>query len=162
MSLRDRALMVILILIPLVFATYVVVAPVDKGTVRDAIVSVAVLIACFAWSIRAIVLAVMGNLRSSTLLSFIDLASFLLTTILIYANIYKLFGLVSANTIEPLATTDYIYFSIITWTTVGYGDIYPSAASRLFAASESLFGYIAMGLYLALLFHSIAGQRAKA
>jgi hypothetical protein len=51
---------------------------------------------------------------------------------------------------------DFLYFSIVTWTTVGYGDIKPSPDSRMFAASEALLGYLTMGLYLYLIFYSIA------
>jgi Mn2+/Fe2+ NRAMP family transporter len=42
-----------------------------------------------------------------------------------------------------------IYFSIITWTTVGYGDIHPSKESRPWAAAEALVGYVYMSLLIA-------------
>ena len=44
-----------------------------------------------------------------------------------------------------------IYFSIVTWTTLGYGDIQPTGALRFVAAIEALTGY----LYMALLTGSI-------
>ena len=59
-----------------------------------------------------------------------------------------MFGLTSSRQLDPV---DYIYFSVITWTTVGYGDITPSESSRLIAALEALSGYIFMGLFIGIL-----------
>jgi hypothetical protein len=72
----------------------------------------------------------------------------------IYATAYKEFGLIDGDTSVRNAK-DFLYFSIVTWTTLGYGDIKPTIGSRLFAASEALFGYIFMGLYLAFIFKVI-------
>lgn len=41
-----------------------------------------------------------------------------------------------------------IYFSIITWTTVGYGDFTPSPETRFYAAVEALLGYIFMATFI--------------
>lgn len=35
---------------------------------------------------------------------------------------------------------DYIYYSAVTFTTLGYGDFKPCAAARLYAAGETLLG----------------------
>jgi hypothetical protein len=74
--------------------------------------------------------------------------------IFIYATAYKEFGLIDGDTSVRNAK-DFLYFSIVTWTTLGYGDIKPTIGCRLFAASEALFGYIFMGLYLAFIFKAI-------
>ena len=37
-----------------------------------------------------------------------------------------------------------LYFSIVTWTTLGYGDVRPSVDARMLAASEAVLGYIWM------------------
>jgi len=39
-----------------------------------------------------------------------------------------------------------IYFSTVTWTTLGYGDVQPKPDIRLIAALEALLGYIYFGL----------------
>jgi hypothetical protein len=87
--------------------------------------------------------------------AFAELASFVATTILFYAIAYRGLGIIEDDKLveKPL---DCLYFSIVTWTTLGYGDIKPSADTRMYAASEALFGYIFMGLYLALIFQVIS------
>ena len=42
-----------------------------------------------------------------------------------------------------------IYLSVVTWTTLGYGDFSPTESVRLFAAFESLVGYIYLGIFVA-------------
>src|SRR5438105_3889295 len=76
------------------------------------------------------------RIRSSNQLD-IALALYALSTlavqiILMYAILYRWFGIFDGNSIvkEPL---DFLYFSIVTWTTLGYGDIRPSLDSRMIA-----------------------------
>ena|SRR5882762_4684381 len=90
-----------------------------------------------------------------TFAGFCVLAFFIFDMIISYANIYRSFGLVDGS-VAVTNIRDFIYFSVITWTTVGYGDLKPSPESRMFAASEALLGYLTMGLYLSLIFYSIA------
>jgi hypothetical protein len=42
-----------------------------------------------------------------------------------------------------------LYFSVITITTVGYGDLVPLPQARVFAAFEALTGYVYMALFIA-------------
>jgi hypothetical protein len=79
-----------------------------------------------------------------------DLATHAALLIVIFALVYQRFGL-KANGSDVSAPEDFLYFSIIAWTTVGYGDITPSAQARMFAATEALSGYVFMGLYLAII-----------
>ncbi|WP_157136847.1 ion channel [Sphingomonas sp. PAMC 26617] len=45
-----------------------------------------------------------------------------------------------------------VFFSVITWTTVGYGDITATAPiARFFAAAEALNGYLVLALFVAAL-----------
>jgi Ion channel len=90
-----------------------------------------------------------------TFAGFCVLGFFIFDMIIAYANIYRSFGLVDGS-VAVTSFRDFLYFSIVTWTTVGYGDIKPSPDSRMFAASEALLGYLTMGLYLSLIFYSIA------
>lgn len=45
-----------------------------------------------------------------------------------------------------------LFFSVITWTTVGYGDVTATASiARLIAAAEALNGYLVLALFIAAL-----------
>ena len=45
-----------------------------------------------------------------------------------------------------------LYFSVVTWTTVGYGDVTPAnPLARAFAAAEAFNGYIVMAIFIAAL-----------
>lgn len=46
-----------------------------------------------------------------------------------------------------------IYFSIVTFTTLGYGDFQPNPALRLLAAIQALFGYLYLGLFVGAAIH---------
>jgi len=90
------------------------------------------------------------------------LASLIVVDILLYAYAYSVHGLLDNDKLAE-GKTAFLYFSIITWTTVGYGDILPTNPSRMIAASEAMLGYISMGLYITLIFLAIgnAAQSEK-
>jgi hypothetical protein len=47
---------------------------------------------------------------------------------------------------EPVVTIeDYIYFSAVTYTSLGFGDVYPAGDTRLIAGVESLNGLVMIG-----------------
>lgn len=51
-----------------------------------------------------------------------------------------------------LSAVDSIYFSITTFTTTGYGDIYPiSNCAKMFVVSEIILGYIVSTFAMAML-----------
>jgi Ion channel len=62
-----------------------------------------------------------------------------------FADAYNSLGLVeSATRTEVHDHVASLYFSIITFTTTGYGDFVPTPADRLIAAFEALVGFIVM------------------
>jgi uncharacterized protein YjbI with pentapeptide repeats len=63
--------------------------------------------------------------------------------ILGFALIYQRF-----NAINDQSFVSCLYFSAITFTTVGYGDLAPHGALRLIAASEALTGILLCGMFL--------------
>jgi len=79
----------------------------------------------------------------------VKLALFSYVIIVVFAIEYKSAGLlygVDNTSHDPL---DALYFSIVTWTTLGYGDFQPTEAIRFFAAIEALLGTLLMPLCLA-------------
>jgi hypothetical protein len=69
-------------------------------------------------------------------------------TIFGFACIYKSEGLIQAGNITH-KSIDALYFSIVTWTTLGYGDLQPIESIKLLAALEALLGTLFIPLLLA-------------
>lgn len=90
-------------------------------------------------------------LPEHTFVAFYDLALHAVFMITLYAIIYSYLGIIE-NSVETRSPWSCLYFSIVTWTMVGYGDFVPSPIGRMFAASEALYGYVFMGLYVSLVF----------
>ena len=73
----------------------------------------------------------------------------ILNMVLGYSEQCQIFGVVdtkSGDVVHDARTC--FYFSLVTWTTVGYGDFRPMPALRLIAASEALLGYLSMALFV--------------
>jgi hypothetical protein len=70
--------------------------------------------------------------------------------IMAYAVTYRYFGIIDSEK-EARDSITCLYFSIVTWTTLGYGDVRPSLDARLIAASEALIGYVWMAAFIGLL-----------
>lgn len=72
--------------------------------------------------------------------------------ILFYAVIFLVLNAITyaPSAAYQMSLGDYIYYSIITFTTVGYGDFIPKSAliSRLLAASEAFIGAFMIGLFI--------------
>lgn len=72
----------------------------------------------------------------------------------IYATIYTSFDLTTSSSIEKLSFLNNLYFSVITITTLGYGDILPvDTFAQIMTASESIIGIVLIGLFLNSLSH---------
>lgn len=65
-----------------------------------------------------------------------------------FAAIYAGHGLIDpvVNDEQSAPLVRGLYFSTVTWTTLGYGDVQPKPDIRLIAALEALLGYIYFGL----------------
>lgn len=83
---------------------------------------------------------------------------FSLAFIFICALAYFFLGTAAQNPIYPDITTGFagfaleflnaVYFSVVTFTTLGYGDISPSGIARLIAAFEAFLGSFTMALFV--------------
>jgi exonuclease VII small subunit len=75
-----------------------------------------------------------------------------LTLVLLYGLAYwALAGAVAVRTPAPLTLWDTIYFSGITFATVGYGDFLPAPHARLLALTEGVIGVFTMGFFVVVL-----------
>lgn len=79
-------------------------------------------------------------------------------TIFAYTILYE------SNNVAGLETTitTAAYFSIVTFTTLGYGDIYPPDDLRIFAATQALLGYVYLGLVVGLVGNVISNSKNRA
>lgn len=77
------------------------------------------------------------------------LAAQLVTLILAFAAIYRTLGLLDNTGPVPATVNDFwtaAYYSVVTFTTLGYGDFYPMGAGRALAALQALTGYVVLGM----------------
>jgi Ion channel len=81
--------------------------------------------------------------------------------IVFYACVYMTLGVVDGGTKDVRDVSTCLYLSMITWTTIGYGDVVPSHQARFWAASEGIAGYFLMILFIAALTNMWGGAEKK-
>jgi hypothetical protein len=75
--------------------------------------------------------------------------------IMVFAALYKNIGLISnAEEVKPNAL-DAIYFSSVTFSTLGYGDFAPHPSLRIVAAIQALLGNLHLGMIVGATFAAI-------
>jgi hypothetical protein len=84
----------------------------------------------------------------------------LITLLLGFAFVFRQFGIFDGEHHRIHDPFVCIYFSVITWTTVGYGDFTPSPETRSCAALEALLGYVFMALLISGSLHLLSRFRA--
>jgi len=72
-------------------------------------------------------------------------------TILGFALAYRALGIIPPAQ-EATRVIDYLYFSSVTFATLGYGDFRPSADARLLAAFQALLGNLHLGVVIGAMF----------
>ena len=82
--------------------------------------------------------------------------------VLLYAGLFGLGGVVQNGQVVTGDLPLSLFLSVITWTTVGYGDITPASGfSRIVAGMEAMNGYLVMAIFIAALvqtFERLAGD----
>jgi hypothetical protein len=86
------------------------------------------------------------NLDTRAKETLVSLLFHVVAMVVIFAAIYAGYGLLrnGADVAVPWSTA--IYFSVVTWTTLGYGDFTAREELQLLAALQALAGYIFFGL----------------
>lgn len=75
-----------------------------------------------------------------------------------YAALFTQHGALLDGSIAKSDFKSALYFSIVTFTTLGYGDVKPTHEFRMWAASEAIIGAILMGLFLFTLARRASGR----
>ncbi|MDZ7714432.1 MAG: potassium channel family protein [Rhodovibrio sp.] len=92
----------------------------------------------------------------STYTALMALAVNAVCLIVLFAGIYRAYGLAEC----PFPDTALaIYFSTVTWTTLGYGDFSPIDSLRLLSAGQAVIGYLFLGLIVGLLIEAATQAR---
>ncbi len=86
-----------------------------------------------------------GNLSAVTSLVLLSISA-----ITGFAGIYRVSCLQQNGMATCADHLDALYFSIVTWTTLGYGDFSPPPDIRLVAALEAILGFTAFGLLIGI------------
>ncbi|KZX58821.1 hypothetical protein A3709_17690 [Halioglobus sp. HI00S01] len=88
---------------------------------------------------------------------------FLVQAILVifyFALIYRSFGIIDSATGQTISPEwlDAMYFSVVTWTTLGYGDFRPVHDAKIWVMAEALLGYVFMGIFVAKILYMLRGD----
>lgn len=79
--------------------------------------------------------------------------------IMTFADIYRFHGIYGPDGQLTRNPQDCFYLSVITWTTVGYGDFRPAESARMYAATEAIMGVVFMSFSTACLFFMLVERR---
>ncbi|MGR3502604.1 ion channel [Pseudaestuariivita sp.] len=93
-----------------------------------------------------------------------DIAISIFYSVVAFALYYRTVGILPTFDAQRTQTArDFIYFSVVTFSTLGYGDFRPSPDSRLLAASQALLGTVHIGMIVgaAFLTFSMSGRGEK-
>lgn len=81
-------------------------------------------------------------------------------TILSFSAIYRIGGLVDTLSLETVSNArDAVYFSAVTFSTLGFGDFRPAANIRLVASLQALIGNLHLGLLAGAVFYALSVGR---
>jgi len=86
-----------------------------------------------------------GNGKSYYKISNRFFVFYIVCNLLVFAIIYWKNGLINSNELVEISFLDAIYFTITTWTTLGYRDFSPPEKLRLITSVQAILGYLGMG-----------------
>jgi hypothetical protein len=117
-------------------------------------------VALVTWEVRTILTSEFPALRAIEALG-LTVPVFLLLFATVY---YLLYRNLSSSFTQPLSRTDAIYFTVVTFSTVGYGDITAkSEAARLVVTVQILLDLVVLGLGVRVLLGAVRlGQKRRA
>jgi len=125
---------------------------------------IAVMVLLFSWvnytfAIKIKKFLQLEHTREEILTEFLKTVATGVSNIVLFAIIYVYFGISQGELVVKGDFIVSLYFSIVTWTTLGYGDFSPIPVLRLVAAVEALVGYIYMALLIGLFFNLISNKK---
>lgn len=91
------------------------------------------------------ILAGGGELLQHALIAAVEVTAMLVS----FAAVYQQIGIIDATGAETEVVNEFwtsLYYSVVTFTTLGYGDFYPQGVGRALAGMQALTGYLVLGL----------------
>lgn len=83
-----------------------------------------------------------------------DTAISISMTVLCFGLLYMQLGIVYDSKSQHVAL-DAIYFSAVTFSTLGYGDFSPTQTARLTAAFQAILGNLHLGMVVGVMFFAV-------
>jgi len=81
-----------------------------------------------------------------------------LLTITAFALLFRWLGIIGPNEL-PGTPLEILYFSAVSFSTLGYGDFRPAEGARLLAAAQAILGNLHLGLLVATAFAAFSDRR---
>ncbi|MGB0844002.1 MAG: ion channel [Alphaproteobacteria bacterium] len=147
----------IVLMVAFVFTPKVGLEMVSWATKLFSVLTVGLSLLYFVWVVVRVLL-----IRSKTFIVnprrlFFDCLISTLFTIVAFSFVYRAFGIIGPDGIAP-SILDYLYFSAVTFSTLGFGDFRPETASRLFAGSQAILGNLHLGIIVGATFAAAQKQ----
>lgn len=91
-----------------------------------------------------------------------DIAISIFFSVIAFAVFYRSAGIIPTfDTDIDQSIREYLYFSIVTFSTLGYGDFRPSPDARMLAAAQALLGTVHIGMIVGAAFLTFSQQKPK-
>lgn len=97
------------------------------------------------------------KLSHAKLEAFVYYFLLLVFTIATFTAIYEMEGIICSGVVVRETYTSF-YFSVVTWTTLGYGDCLPTEDIRHLAAIQALMGYLMMAIFIGVFMSLMVNQ----
>lgn len=161
---RRTGVLVFLIMILPVFVSLIalLLGALAEGLVAPVIIAASSLHLVFPLLLMVIILMEgvihFNNQEAESVLLIVFTFVAMLLMVYTFACLYYVNGLVTIAGSEALPTFyDVFYFSGVTWTTLGYGDMVPVGAGKMLAVFESMLGWVLMSLMTAIFLRVLVG-----
>jgi hypothetical protein len=152
---RDATIGLATLFAPLVAGFYLVHLSYSILSPRsDAIVDAVTMFALAA-------LVLVTSRRMFLIVQLTALGVLLCTAVWTYSDIYMRLGIIDSAATVVHDRESCLYFSIVTFTTLGYGDYRPTLDGRMVSATEALTGYVFLGVFISMISSYVSAKKQE-
>lgn len=106
----------------------------------------------FALMVLYVLFRASAAFRPAPLRLFGDTLISIALAVLSFALLYRSYGIIGPDNVTAILSRDYLYFSAVTFSTLGFGDFRPVPEARLIAASQAILGNLHLGIIVGAAF----------